>query len=125
MIRRKLLKILALGSLGLPTVPFVLYRLPRPPHLKEVKANLKPGAIYVEKEFFLLETPKGPLALLRRCPHLGCPVSYQPEKNLFVCPCHQSRFELNGRYISGPAKKDLTRLVVEKKKDRYVVEIPA
>ncbi|MBA2848122.1 ubiquinol-cytochrome c reductase iron-sulfur subunit [Thermosulfuriphilus ammonigenes] len=124
MIRRRFLEILALGLLAFPTVSFIVYRLPRPPRLKKVKVNLKPGMVYVDAEFFLLEGPNGPLALLRRCPHLGCPVSYQPEVGLFVCPCHQSRFKLTGRYVSGPAKKDLRRLTVEKKKDGYVVEIP-
>lgn len=31
-----------------------------------------------------------------RCPHLGCTVDYKADQNCYVCPCHDSSFELNG-----------------------------
>lgn len=31
------------------------------------------------------------------CPHLGCKVDYQEGKQEFLCPCHASAFELNGK----------------------------
>lgn len=30
------------------------------------------------------------------CPHAGCSVDYKPERKNFLCPCHDSTFELDG-----------------------------
>ena len=99
--------------------------LPRPPKKILVKERLKPGQILVKGAFFLEMTKEGPVALSRRCPHLGCLVTYVAEEGHFVCPCHQSRFDLTGRYLSGPAKKDLARLPVQKTEGGLIVEVPA
>lgn len=39
----------------------------------------------------------------RTCPHAGCPLSYNRNEKQFVCPCHNSRFNLDGNCIRGPA----------------------
>ncbi len=114
--------LLGLGGMGLFSVSKIL---PRPPRKILVKEELKPGQILVRDGFFLRLTKDGPLALFRRCPHLGCPVTYDPQREEFVCPCHQSRFSLEGRYLAGPAKKDLTRLPVKKTEGGLIVELPA
>jgi Rieske Fe-S protein len=31
------------------------------------------------------------------CPHAGCLVDYTPGEDSFLCPCHNSRFALDGR----------------------------
>ncbi len=41
--------------------------------------------------------------LTRTCPHQGCTLNYKTEQNMFVCPCHNSKFNLDGNCISGPA----------------------
>lgn len=41
--------------------------------------------------------------LTRTCPHQGCTLNYKSNKNIFVCPCHNSKFNLDGNCISGPA----------------------
>tara|TARA_X000000950_G_scaffold286174_1_gene394276 strand:- start:1310 stop:1570 length:261 start_codon:yes stop_codon:yes gene_type:complete len=41
--------------------------------------------------------------LTRTCPHQGCKLSYKTDQNMFVCPCHNSKFNLDGNCISGPA----------------------
>ena len=33
--------------------------------------------------------------------------------NRFECPCHGSKFELTGDYISGPARRNLDRFVIQ------------
>ena len=50
-------------------------------------------------------------ALSARCPHLGCVID-QVEGDTLVCPCHGSRFNLEGALLQGPAGADLTRLEV-------------
>ncbi|HEV7420768.1 MAG TPA: Rieske (2Fe-2S) protein [Mycobacterium sp.] len=41
------------------------------------------------------------------CPHAGCNVSKVENGNI-VCPCHGSRFSLEGAVVQGPAKGPLT-----------------
>lgn len=42
------------------------------------------------------------------CTHQGCVVSdFDGSNNVFVCPCHGSRFDLNGNVVQGPAPSGL------------------
>ena len=43
-----------------------------------------------------------------RCTHLGCHLTWNPEEQVYECPCHGSRFDEEGRVIDGPAQKDLS-----------------
>ncbi len=65
---------------------------------------------YLGEEFILIKSSSQFWVFSRRCPHLGCKLHYDPEKELIVCPCHQSKFTLEGKYVEGPAKKDLIKL---------------
>jgi len=60
---------------------------------------------------------RGVMALIGTCTHLGCEVTYHPEKKEWLCPCHGSIYDIEGRPISGPALKALPRLAVEVKPD--------
>lgn len=40
-----------------------------------------------------------------QCPHLKCKLIYNKLEDTWDCPCHGSRFNKNGKIISGPAKK--------------------
>lgn len=44
------------------------------------------------------------------CTHLACNVIWQKEKQIFECPCHSGRFNVEGVPISGPPSKPLKRL---------------
>jgi cytochrome b6-f complex iron-sulfur subunit len=41
------------------------------------------------------------------CTHKGCAVVWKTEEKLLLCPCHGSKFALNGKVISGVATKPL------------------
>lgn len=44
------------------------------------------------------------------CPHLGCSVGFDSQLNVFKCPCHGSRFALDGAVIKGPATAPMAHL---------------
>ncbi len=56
------------------------------------------------------------------CPHLGCRYNWNEEKKLFICPCHNSVFDIEGKVVSGPAPRGLDELPVEIKDGSLYVE---
>lgn len=48
-------------------------------------------------------------SLSARCTHLGCMVRFNPAERTWDCPCHGSRFDLDGAVIEGPAVRGLRR----------------
>lgn len=46
-------------------------------------------------------------AVSAACTHLGCTIHWNKADRSWDCPCHGSRFDVDGRVISGPARKNL------------------
>jgi Rieske Fe-S protein len=46
----------------------------------------------------------------QNCSHLGCSIAFQKDKGFFECPCHGSRFHLDGTVLRGPAANPLSHL---------------
>ena len=42
------------------------------------------------------------------CPHMGCTLIYNEIEKTWDCPCHASRFSIDGTWLEGPSKKDIT-----------------
>lgn len=51
----------------------------------------------------------GLVVLYGVCTHLGCLPKWVETNHRFECPCHGSKFQLNGKYIEGPAPRSLDR----------------
>jgi len=43
------------------------------------------------------------------CTHLGCPVRWRPDAELFMCPCHGGVYYKDGSVAAGPPPKPLSR----------------
>ena len=65
-----------------------------------------------EGRFWLCNTKDGVYAIYKVCTHLGCLYGWSNLTNRFECPCHGSKFQLNGTYIEGPAPRSLDRFVI-------------
>jgi cytochrome b6-f complex iron-sulfur subunit len=62
---------------------------------------------FPEHRAFVIRLADGFRALSSVCTHLGCITRHQPDGNLIACPCHGSRFSLDGEVIAGPAPHPL------------------
>ena len=52
------------------------------------------------------------MAFSVNCSHLGCPVRWEKEADLFMCPCHGGVYYADGRVAAGPPPKPLTHYQV-------------
>ncbi|MDI6696248.1 MAG: Rieske 2Fe-2S domain-containing protein [Anaerolineales bacterium] len=61
-----------------------------------------------EGRFYLARLIDGGfLAMYHRCTHLGCTVPWDQQAEQFVCPCHSSRFSMEGNVVTAPAPRAL------------------
>ncbi len=121
--RRQLLKT-SLAFLGTTTLISFVY--PASKFLVRPKSSVPDAPLTINKEDIPVGTAKelvfnntplviinrrgsGFIALSRVCTHLGCLVGYDKFNNKLVCPCHAGEFDLEGRVLSGPPTKSLTR----------------
>lgn len=57
----------------------------------------------------ILKTNGSVTAYSPLCTHLGCAYHWESAAHAFVCPCHGSTFDVNGKVITGPARRPLDR----------------
>ncbi len=56
------------------------------------------------------------------CTHKGCPVGWQADQQMLICPCHWSSFDpaKGGRLIIGQASQGLAQIVLKVEGDAVV-----
>lgn len=60
-----------------------------------------------EQRAVFRDTAGGLHALSARCTHLGCIVQFNDAESAWECPCHGSRFGIDGQVLHGPANRPL------------------
>jgi menaquinol-cytochrome c reductase iron-sulfur subunit len=55
------------------------------------------------------------------CTHLGCGYRWSEGERKFLCPCHNSVFDLDGRVLGGPAPRPLDLLPTKVEDGRLFV----
>ncbi|HEX6872244.1 MAG TPA: FAD-dependent oxidoreductase [Micromonosporaceae bacterium] len=86
-------------------------------------AHLAPGSgavLHVEGErCAVYRDVDGTLnAVSANCTHMGCVVGFNDAETSWDCPCHGSRFRVDGSILNGPATKPLPRRDIHPKRDR-------
>ncbi|MCA1030304.1 Rieske (2Fe-2S) protein [Bacillus timonensis] len=125
--RRSFLKT-AVGAsvtLGLATLPFSIKAMINSEEemerieiakISEVPKGESKNFTYPEEEpALLVHTKDGVLkAYNNKCTHLQCPVFYEKEEDVLLCPCHRGFFNVNnGKPIAGPPQRELPMIELE------------
>lgn len=148
--KRNLMNLLLLGAIGLPTVgllgPYAYFFVPpgsggggagvvardalgndvtqsgwlktHQPGDRTLAEGLKGDPTYL-----VVETD-GQLAtygINAVCTHLGCVVPFNTAENKFMCPCHGSQYNNQGRVVRGPAPLSLALAHVDVTDDKVVL----
>lgn len=134
--KRQLLNLLLLGAVSLPAAgalgPYLLFFVPpssggegagliakdalgtdivakawlksHPPGDRTLSQGLKGDPTYLVVENDGTLATYGINAV---CTHLGCVVPWNPAENKFICPCHGSQYNNQGKVVRGPAPLSL------------------
>lgn len=62
------------------------------------------------------------IAVNPTCTHAGCSVAWESEQQIFVCPCHDSQFSIDGKVLEGPATEPLAKYQVKLSGDSILVK---
>lgn len=64
---------------------------------------------------------KNVVAYAPQCTHFGCAYHWEATRNQFVCPCHESRFSIEGKVLGGPASRPLDRYSVRVENGKLLI----
>lgn len=121
--KRDFLKYILGGSV-VAWIAAVLYPIAeylKPPKQSEVEvSSVKAGLLkdipkdsgqivkFGSKPVILIRTASGDLrAFSAVCTHLECTVQFKKEMGMIWCACHNGKYDLNGRNVSGPPPRPL------------------
>ena len=63
-------------------------------------------------------------ALSSTCTHQSCQITgYDSASNQFICPCHGSMFDVNGKVTQGPANAPLTKYQTQVSGSQLIVKV--
>jgi cytochrome b6-f complex iron-sulfur subunit len=79
--------------------------------------NFPVGTVKIleDKNVFIFSDADGLHAISNVCTHLGCLVS--ASESGFLCPCHGSKYNRDGKVIAGPAPRNLPWLDISRRVD--------
>ena len=114
---------------------YPVFKFLNPPEIEEVKVtSVKIGAVenmekdsgkiikFGNKPVIVIRKPEGDyIAFAAVCTHLDCIVQFRKDYGQIYCACHNGRYDLNGRNISGPPPAPLKKFGVTIKNDEVIV----
>ncbi len=135
--RRDFLKIfLSGGLLGFAAITiYPIISFLKPPKQTEVEVtsvvvgkidDIKPGESKIirfgNKPVIIIHTEDDKFrALSATCTHLDCTVQYKKDEKIIWCACHNGKYDLYGKNVSGPPPRPLDKYNVTIKNDELIV----
>ena len=135
--KRNFLKFILSGGLVAlaGSILYPIFAYIKPPKQGEVEvSSVKAGKLsdlekdsgkivkFGTKPVILVRTAADELrAFSATCTHLDCTVQYKKELGLIWCACHNGKYDLNGRNVSGPPPRPLDEYRVVNQGDEILV----
>jgi len=128
--------VLSISGLGLAVsilYPLISFLKPPKQNEAEVSSVLACKLSEIEKEEFkIVRFGNKPVILIRTaedklvafsavCTHLDCTVQYRKDMGTIWCACHNGKYDLTGRNISGPPPRPLDPFVVTLKGEEIYI----
>ncbi|WP_331774838.1 QcrA and Rieske domain-containing protein [Sulfurospirillum sp. 1612] len=104
----KFLPIMVAGAFSYPLYRFALFS--EKPNRKTSIAlkDIGEGITKITKqEYFIYKRANKITVFDAHCTHMGCIIHFDSQHKVFNCPCHKSRFSIEGVRLRGPAKRNL------------------
>lgn len=122
-----------IGSMASFLYPLIRYLIPpKMPEANPTAVKVAPESAVASNSAVMFKYGRKPGILIRNqdgkfvaysavCTHLDCTVQFRPDLGVIWCACHNGRYDLTGRVISGPPPRPLTPFEVNiKDGDVYV-----
>lgn len=80
--------------------------------------------ISFQDDFIIINKEGKTKVFSSQCTHLGCKINQCTDSQL-LCPCHGSKFDLNGNATKGPAIKPLEKMdfEIDKPNNKIIIRI--
>jgi Rieske Fe-S protein len=76
------------------------------------------------RTIFLVKTGESEVAAIdSMCTHLGCLVAWDPQAQLFKCPCHGGIYDRTGKVKDGPPPAPLVKIATRVDGERVLVQV--
>ena len=123
----------ALGWIASVAYPVIRYLKPLPQtgptgptHLtREEAAKLEQNKFVIVpvsgQRVIVLQSQDQLFAFGAKCTHEGCTITFLPGQSVMWCPCHDGRFDMNGRVLSGPPPQPLTKYIAKRQPDGNII----
>ncbi len=114
---------------------YPIFKFLEPPEVEEVNvSSVKIGLVddmekdsgkiikFGNKPVIVIRKPTGEYdAFSGVCTHLDCIVQYRKDYGQIYCACHNGRYDLNGRNVSGPPPSPLKKYGITIKNEEVIV----
>ena len=60
------------------------------------------------REVAIYKDKRGEHMVYTKCPHMGCRLNFNEVEKTWDCPCHASRFDIDGKVISAPSNRNIS-----------------
>jgi Rieske Fe-S protein len=111
---------------GIREIPLMLEETPE---LQQVGGAYRLEIEDLDKDILIARTDVDTyVAVDIKCTHKGCQVGYKQEMEktpYFECPCHGSKFDMEGKPLNGPAKIPLGTYQTRVVEGELIISIPS
>ena len=119
----KLLPYVLAGGFAYPISKFVFFSDNPDIKLSMPLKNINNGITHLKQsQLFIYKNDKTIDIYDAHCTHMGCILNFDNQTEQFNCPCHKSRFDIDGTRLRGPAKRDLDKIAFKIKNKTLFVD---